>query len=209
MSRTITVSTVAPIAVPAGMVPVIARTRGTKGQQIPANQKLRAILVADYDCSGLPSKFTEFVRAQLAVTAVAQLQEMWKTQGDALLTTDAALWTTDALLGFAAREQENKRLTGDSITSACAAFVASLNPAGQKMASEILASMAAPAKKGSEKQLFALAAKLAAHIEELDADETAAEPNPLLAIVARKMHDRAEELKAQRLAFETDNADAF
>lgn len=206
---TIIVSSVAPTKIAAGFVPVIARTRGAKGVVIAPENKLRAIEIIEPDVSGLPSKFTEFVRAQLAVIAVAQLQELWKQQGSSLRETDSSLWTTDGLLAFAAREQESKRLTADSITTAVAAFVATLKQEGRKVASEILSSMAAPAKKGSERQLFALHEKLAGFIDAQEADADAAEVSPLLPLVARKLAERAEELKAQRLAFETDNADAF
>ena len=207
----ITVSTVRPSNVPAGFVPVIASTRGAKGVVIPEAQKCRAIVVADYDASGLPSKFTEFVRAQLAVTAVAQLQELWKSQGDALKSVDSSLFTTDGLLAFAARQQESKRLTADSITSAVAEFVATCDlfkhDAARKAGAEVLASMAAPAKKGNERQLFALAEKLAAYLA--TPREDGEEHNPLLSSIIAKLTDKAEELKAQRLAFEQAGEDAF
>ena len=206
MSRTITVSTVAPVAIERGFVPIIARTRAAKGKVIPQHDRLRCIQISEPDTSDLPSRWAMFAAAQLGRIAVAQLQELWAQQGAALKETDSSLWTTDALLAYAAREAESKRLTGEAITAASTAFLATVNPQAQKAAAEILASMAAPVKRGNEKQLFNLHAKLVSWITAQEDDTDADEPNPILTTVAHKMHERAEELKAQRLAFETDAA---
>lgn len=205
-SRIITISTVAPTSIERGYVPIIARTRAVKGKTVAPQNRLRAIQIAEPDVSDLPSRWAMFASAQLGRIAVAQLQELWTTEGDELRETHAGLWTTDALLAFAAREAESKRLSGDTITAACTDFLATVNPQAKETATAILASMAAPVKKGNEKQLFNLHAKLVAFITELEDNETGDEPNPILSTVAHKMLERANELKSQRLAFETDAA---
>ena len=206
-SRIITISTVAPTSIERGYVPIIARTRAAKGKAIAPNNRLRAICITEPDVSDLPSRWAMFASAQLGRIAVAQLQELWANEGDNLRETHAGLWTTDALLAFAARDAESKRLSGESITAAMSEFLATVNPAAKETASAILASMAAPVKKGNEKQLFNLHEKLVSFLTALeDNPDATEEPNPILSTVAHKMLERANELKSQRLAFETDAA---
>jgi hypothetical protein len=207
-SRTIQVLTTVPTAIERGFVPIIARTRAAKGKVIAPENRLRAICISEPDVSDLPSKWAMFASAQLGRIAVAQLQELWEQQGSALTETHAGLWTTDALLAYAAREAESKRLTADSIKEAMAVFILTINKPAQAKAMEILASMAAPVKRGNEKQLYSLHEKLAAFITEQEDDESMPEPNPLLSLVARKMFERAEELRIQRESFDIE-ADAF
>jgi hypothetical protein len=203
--RMLTVSTVVPAVIERGYVPVIARTRATDKNQVTTENRLRAITIPEFDVSDLPSKWAQFAAGQLGKIAVAQLQELWKQQGAALKETPVNIWSADSLLMFAAREAESKRLTGDSIATALSAFLASVNPKVQEVAKGILTSMAAPAKKGSEKQLFSLADKLAAFLATAPVDQDA-EPNPIPSQVLAKMIERAEELKAQRLAFDEEEA---
>lgn len=205
----ITVSSVRPVALAAGTIAVIANTRATKktGAIAEAN-KLRAIVVNEFDVSSLPSKWTMFAANQLHKVATQQLAALWETNGNAWTETDSALWTTDALLAFASRESESKRLTADNITEQAAAFVATYDEAKRAPAMKVLVSMAAPAKQGTEKQCFALAEKLTLWIE-ADAMERDEDANPVLLIVARKLAERAAEMKVQREAYDAEQTEAF
>lgn len=114
-TNTIIVHTIAQIA-QAGMEPVTVGTRATidkeTGQKriIPADQRTRSIVIPELKADGIPSKFQMIVLDALRDTAKAQLSSMWESDA-ALREVPANVWTVDALLMFAAREAESKRLT--------------------------------------------------------------------------------------------------
>lgn len=209
MSNVVTVSTVAPASIPARMIPVIARTKAKKGETISDSQRLRAIVIPEFSLVDLPSKWQMFAHAQLAEIAKQQLAELWKQNGDSLREVAASLFSVDSLLAFAAREADSRRLTGDSIAANASEFISTLNPKLQALAKEILVSMAAPTKKGDEKQCFALGEKLEKWIEEKISDDSDSDPNPVLLLVQQKLISRANELKEIRLAFEMSEDPSF
>jgi hypothetical protein len=110
----IAISTVPAAVVPAGQLQIVARTRkGKDGKEIPADQKSRSILIPEF-APNVSSKYVSIVVSALTATATAQLAEQWK-QDPMIRETDTALYTEDALLLFAAREAENKKLSGAAI----------------------------------------------------------------------------------------------
>lgn len=200
----ITVSTIAPASVPAGFVAIVASTKQpSNGPTLKAHERRRVILIRELLLDGLPSKFVEFARAALHETAKEQLATLWKAQGPDLLTVHPALFTVDGLLAFASREVESKRLTGERVREAIRAFMEATLPAARhQQAADILASFAGPNKLGNEKQISSLAAKIA---EYLDSSAAAAdEGSSVLELLAPKLAAREAELRAQRLAYETE-----
>lgn len=110
----ISISTIPATVVPAGQLQITARTRkGKDGKEIPADQKSRSILVPEFT-PNVSSKYASIVVSALTQTAIAQLSEQWK-QDPLIRETDSALYTEDALLLYAAREAESKKLSGASI----------------------------------------------------------------------------------------------
>jgi len=113
------VSTVAQIA-PKGFEPVTVGTRATtdketnKKKEIPADQRTRSIIIPELQVDGLPSKFTSLVLDTLRTIAKDQLASMWKAE-PMLREVPANVWSVDALLMYAAREAESKRLSTASI----------------------------------------------------------------------------------------------
>lgn len=201
MAKMIQVSSVRPSVVEKGFLPIVANTRATKGKTIEPANKLRAIIVAEWNVSDLPSKWAGFCLNQLQRVAVSQLAAQWEKEGNEWKETDAELYTVDGLLMYAAREAESKRLNADNIKTLTADFVLTLAEARRADAVKILCSMSAPSKSGTEKECAALADKLATW---MDAQEEC--DNIVLPVVQRKLAERAAELKAQREAYETDNA---
>lgn len=207
--KMITVSTVRQTVVDkAATVEIFTTVRETTDKEtkqkkvIPEDQKVRSIIVPHLDVTGLPSKFSVFVSGALLDVAKLQLAAIWKDNPQ-VREVAAAQFTTDGILAFAAREAESKRLTGDSIKAAVAEFLLTLPEARRVDAQEIMVSMSASAKKGSEVGCKSLGEKLAAWAEK-QVEGTDDEPNPVLVSVAAKLTARAEELRIQREAFSVD-----
>ena len=131
-----------------------------------------------------------------------QLATLWEADSS-IKEVEEGLFTTDGLLTFAAREAESKRLTGESIKLAIAKFLLTLPEARRADAQEIMVSMSASAKKGSEVGCKSLGEKLATWADK-QVEGTDDEPNAVLVAVAAKLTARAEELRVQREAFTVD-----
>jgi len=115
---TLTITTVPATTVPAGKIQIIARARGGKDKdgkkiEIPADQKSRSIIIDELK-PAVSSKYVSLVCAALYETAKQQLDAQW-VKDPMIRETDSALYLEDALLAYAARESESKKLTGDSI----------------------------------------------------------------------------------------------
>jgi hypothetical protein len=200
----IQVSTVRPVSIPVGSVAIVANTREVKGgAPIATANRLRAILIPEFDLSSLPAKWINFVSAALQEIARAQLSLLWKKESTSLREVNASLFTADALLTFASLEAEGRRLTGDSIKTAIFDFILSIESGRREQATKILLSMAAPAKTGSEKACQSLATKLETWLEgNIDAIEDSQQT--ILFSVVAKLTTRATELRIQREAYETE-----
>lgn len=201
------VSTVRPVSITGGHLAIVANTRETKGKVISTANRLRAIQIPEFDLNALPSKFAVFVSSMLESVARAQLATIWQKEGSNLREVSASLFTVDSLLAFASLEAESKRLTKTSVLAAISDFLLTLKESSRLLASGIVASMAAPAKTGNEKQCAALAAKLETWLEQND-DSIDDTTKTILFSVTAKLLERANELKAQRLAWQsTDELD--
>lgn len=111
----ITVTSVPAASVPAGKLQVTARTRkGKDGKEIPAAQRSRSIVIPEFQPS-VNSKYVSIVVAALTATAKAQLEQQWEANPD-IREVQAALYTEDSLLLFAAREAEGAKLSAERIT---------------------------------------------------------------------------------------------
>lgn len=197
MTSMLTITTIpAPAAtVPAGMFQTTATARATKGKIIPADQRSRSVVHPQWEPT-CEDKYKFHIVAALAAAAKDLLTEVWREQGDPK-EIDSALLTEDALLAYAARTAESKRLSGDAITTwyAESAIRADMIAAGgEKQAAAVLArlqNLASPSPKYSLAQARAaivalegdadtdtgasLIAKLAKHIASLEAEMAKAE----------------------------------
>lgn len=115
------VSTIAQVATK-GFEPVTIGTRATvdketgKKREIPADQRTRSVLIPELEVHGVPSKFQSIVLDALRNIAKQQLAALW--DADKMLhEVPANIWSVDALLMYAARESESKRLSKDSIAA--------------------------------------------------------------------------------------------
>ena len=188
-------------------VEVFTGARAKKGAdgkkvEIAAENRVRSIIINHPDVSAVPSKFSVFVSACLLDVARNQLATLWEADSS-IKEVEEGLFTTDGLLTFAAREAESKRLTGESIKLAIAKFLLTLPEARRADAQEIMVSMSASAKKGSEVGCKSLGEKLATWADK-QVEGTDDEPNAVLVAVAAKLTARAEELRVQREAFTVD-----
>lgn len=113
------VSTVRAAIVPKGKLQITAGTRATKDKttgvkkEIPADQRSRSILIDEFSPS-VESKYVSLVTSALTEVAKVQLTTQWEND-PMLREVDAALYTEDALLLFAAREAESKKLSKETI----------------------------------------------------------------------------------------------
>jgi hypothetical protein len=116
---TLTITTVPAATVPAGKVQITARTRAMKdketgkAKEIPADQRSRSVLI-DELTPAVSKKYLNIVCAALYETAKQQLDALW-VANPLVREMDSALMTEDALLAYAARESESKKLTGEAI----------------------------------------------------------------------------------------------
>jgi hypothetical protein len=104
------------------MEPVTIGTRATKDPEtgkarvIDATNRTRSILIPCLQVPDVPSRFTMFVLDALRKVAKAQLSALWE-ETPTLKEVSPAIWSVDALLMFAAREAESKRLSKDTVTA--------------------------------------------------------------------------------------------
>lgn len=194
---TIQVSSVLPAATAAGFVNVIARTKESKTRKVETANRLRVIQIPELEVTGLPSKFEEFVKNSLYVVAKQQLSELWKQNGNSWTETDDALFTVDALLIYAARESESKRLTTETLTDLFTPFVARFEEAKRSKMLASLVSIAAPKKSLNMMQCAFMLREIPAWQEELataNEDDDSWEPNPVIDAVVRKIQAHYDEL---------------
>lgn len=167
---TLQVHTIAQVAAQGSkMEPVTVGTRATKDEQgnkrvIPADQRTRSILIPELAVDSVPSKFQMLLLDTLRTVAKAQLSALW--DADSMLReVPDNIWNVDALLAFAAREAESKRLTKASLhywfeASKLAAALRAKDAAnGTKMYADWQAKivgMSAPAMTASEAECNAI-----------------------------------------------------
>lgn len=113
------VSTVRAAIVPKGKLQITAGTRATKDKvtgvkkEIAADQRSRSIIIDEFNPS-VESKYVSLVTSALSEVAKVQLTMQWEND-PMLREVDAALYTEDALLLFAARDAESKKLSKETI----------------------------------------------------------------------------------------------
>lgn len=119
--RMIAVSTVPATIIDKGMIQITASTKATtdkatgKKKEIPQDQRSRSIIIPEFT-PNVSSKYISIVTTALMETAKQQLSAQWKDD-PMLREVQAAQYTEDALLGYAARQAESKRLSADSIVA--------------------------------------------------------------------------------------------
>lgn len=98
----------------AGQEVVTAGTRASEGKNIPADQKMRCIIIPELAVDNVPSKFQSLVMNALRRTAIKQLATIWKNE-PMVREVPLAVWSVDSLLLFAAKQAEGTRLTRDNL----------------------------------------------------------------------------------------------
>jgi hypothetical protein len=134
-------------------------------REVLAADRMRCIVIPELTVDGVPSKFQSIILDALRRTAKAQLDSLW-TAEPMLRTVQAAIWSVDSLLLFAARETESQRLTKQN----CADWFDSSKLAARLMTKgdakllaqwkETICGMAAPTIATSEKQCNAIIATI-------------------------------------------------
>lgn len=110
----ITVSSVPAVLVQAGFVQITAGTRiGKDKKEIVADQRSRSILIPELKVNA-ERKYQDLILSCLYDVAKQQLAATWK-ESSMFKEVPAASYTEEALLAFAAREAESKKLSADSI----------------------------------------------------------------------------------------------
>lgn len=200
----ISVSTVPASVVPAGMLQVTARTRSTtdkatgKKTEVPLHARSRSILIPEFSLPAVPSKFASLVSEALTKLAQQQLAAAWEAQPE-LLDVQAAAYSLDALLLYAAREAESRKLNADSISTFWegsqlrAAFTLKYTPAQIARFKLELINIAAPVISSSfynEDKALRRIVTLASH--EADAE------SPVCAQMIAKLQRYVDRLQAQQ-----------
>lgn len=197
------VSSVEPAEVPKGQVLVIARTRATtdratgKKKEIEAANRMRCVLIPELEVR-IESKFVMFVLSALYDIAKDQLSALWEEHGDSMVEVDAAIWHVDALLGYAARKAETKKLSADSIVAWFATselkkkLVAKYNEKQIAALLDDLKAIASPVIPWSEEKLLKRIALIGGSEDDATTDVGAS--------MIRKMSNRAEAMKKDREA---------
>ena len=204
------ISTVRASNVPAKMLEVYTSARATvdkatgKKKEISAAHRTRSILVPEFLIEGVPGKFEDFIRSQLASVAKQQLSALWE-ETPSISETPAELWTTDSLLVYAARNSETQRLSCERIRAAFAGFVNSEAIAeefrGKASIQEVLESASASGFKAGEKQVTMLLSWIEAWLElRSKEDDEFAETWEHRAVL-RKLTTRRDELAAMKDSF--------
>ena len=115
---TLNITTLPAATVPAGKIQVTARARAGKDKdgkktEITAANRSRSVLIDEFR-PAVSNKYVNIVCAALYETAKQQLDAQWTADAN-IKETESTLYTEDALLAYAARESESKKLTGDAI----------------------------------------------------------------------------------------------
>lgn len=115
---TLNITTIPAATVPAGKIQVTARARAGKDKdgkktEITAANRSRSVLIDEFR-PAVSNKYMNIVCAALYETAKQQLDAQWTADAN-IKETESTLYTEDALLAYAARESESKKLTGDAI----------------------------------------------------------------------------------------------
>lgn len=207
---TLTITTAPAATVPKGQIQIIARTRASKDadgkkQTIAADQKARAIIINELT-PAVSSKYVHLVCAALYETAKQQLSDQWEANA-AIKETDSALYTEDALLAYAARTSESKKLTGESIVlwwngSALKAELSKTATDAQlaRLVSE-LKNIAAPTPDYNEEKALKRIATLGKHESDVDNETCAAMIQKLQRIIDKIQAERAAIGDAAELDF--------
>lgn len=117
------VSSVKPAAIPPKMVLVLQGARETtdpvtkQKKVIAPENRLRCVLIPELVVDSVPSKFQQFVLTALYDVAKSQLNDLWEENGNGMTQVDANIWHVDALLAYAARKAESKRLSKETIAA--------------------------------------------------------------------------------------------
>jgi hypothetical protein len=88
---------------------------GTKREVDNAN-RYRCIVIPELSIDGVPSKFHSLCLQALRDVAKAQFTNIWQ-QNPQIREVQAAIWSVDSLLLYAARETESKRLTKENLAT--------------------------------------------------------------------------------------------
>lgn len=196
------VSSVLPAAVPPKFVLIKCSARETtdkttgKKKVIAAENRLRCVLIPELVVESVPSKFQIFVLNALYDVAKDQLDALWSENGDQMREVDAAIWSVDALLGFAARKAESKRLTKETIVAwfkTSKLYAAVLKAKGEKFAAGLTSDLEAIAQTiipWSEEKLLKTIAMIGKFEEDATADIGAA--------MIRKMDNRVTAIRKER-----------
>lgn len=94
----------------AGSELLAVTTRAAEGKTIATGDRMRCIIIPELAVEGIPSKFQSLVLDALRRTARHQMNAKWKAD-PMLREVEAAIWSVDSLLLYAARESESLRLT--------------------------------------------------------------------------------------------------
>lgn len=115
----LTITTVPATTVTPGTIQVTARTRATtdkatgKKTEIATDQRSRSILIQELT-PGVSAKYMDIVCAALCEAAKQQLGQQWADE-PSIKETNSELYTENALLAFAVRESEGKKLNSAAI----------------------------------------------------------------------------------------------
>jgi len=197
----LTVTSVAAATVLAGYLQITAGTRASKDaagvkKEIPAADKSRSIIIPEFK-PAVSSKYAFLVVSALMGCAKDQLTEQWKAN-PAIKEVEAGLYTEDALLAYAARASESKRLSTESITAwfeqsgLREELVVKYSAKQMAQFAAALQHIAAPTIGWSEDVILKRIVTLG--MVEADAD------HEVCAAMIRRLHARLEQIKAQRAA---------
>ena len=115
----LTITTVPATTVSRGMVQVTARTRATtdkatgKKTEISADQRSRSITIPELT-PAVSTKYMDLICSALYEAAKQQLGQQWADDPQ-IQQTSTELYTENALLAFATRESEGKKLNSAAI----------------------------------------------------------------------------------------------
>lgn len=198
------VSSVRPASTPAKFVVVETTARATtdresgKKKEIKPENRYRCVVIPELTVDGVPSKFQKFVLDMLYSIAKSQLSDLWDEHGDLMTQVDAAIWNVDALLLYAARKAESKKLSGETILSWFAAselrkkLAEKYNEAQLKALANDLVTIAVAVIPWSEEKLLKRIALLGTVEDDAVSDIGSA--------MIRKMSNRLDAIRKEREA---------
>jgi hypothetical protein len=178
---TLNITTVPAATVPVGKIQVTVRARAGKDKngnktEITAANRSRSVLIDEFR-PAVSNKYLNIVCAALYDTAKQQLDAQWSADAN-IKDTESTLYTEDALLAYAARESESKKLTGDAIvlwwnqSELKKSLVAAGKYSDKQLGAlvEQLKNIAAPTPDYNEEKALKRIATLGMHEADLDHD---------------------------------------